>query len=217
MSSARLPGKALLPIGGRPMLARVVERCARARSASPVVVATSDRPEDAPLAALARENGALAFAGDLLDVAARALACARWLGAEDFVRISGDSPFVDPDLIDQAVSVHLRTKADVTTNTRPRSCPSGLSVEVIRTATLARAVEGDATPEEREHVTAWFYRPGQDVRVESFAPETPYPAEVSLVVDTESDLARARTIASRLPAPLALASSRLAAEICGSL
>lgn len=217
MSSTRLPGKALRPIAGTPMLARVIERCARARAASPVVVATSDRAEDAPLLALARANGALGFAGDLDDVAARALACARSLGAGHFVRISGDSPFIDPDLIDEGVRAHLRADADITTNTRPRTCPSGLSVEVIRTAALARAVEGDATREEREHVTAWFYRPGQSVRVESFAPATPFPAGISLVVDTETDLARAETIAARLPAPLALASSRLAAEICRTL
>jgi spore coat polysaccharide biosynthesis protein SpsF len=217
MSSSRLPGKALRPIAGRPMLAHVIARCARARAAGPVVVATSARPEDAPLAALAAENGARAFAGDLDDVAARALACARSLDAADFVRISGDSPFVDPELIDRAVSVHARAGADVTTNTVPRSCPPGLSVEVVRTAALARALDGDATPEEREHVTAWFYRPGGAARVESFAPETPYPPGVRLVVDTEADLARAEAIAARLPPPVELASARLAAEICAAL
>lgn len=213
MSSTRLPGKALRPISGKPVLARVIERCAQARLAGPVVVATSEGTEDAPLVELARSVDALAFAGSLDDVAARAVACARWLGSADFVRISGDSPFIDPDLIDQAIEIHLRRKPDITTNTRPRTCPPGLSVEVVRTEALGRAVEGNATTEEREHVTAWFYRPGQDVRVESFSPKKPYAVGAHLTVDTERDLARAERIAAGLPPPLALASSHLAAEL----
>ncbi|MBM5817655.1 MAG: 3-deoxy-manno-octulosonate cytidylyltransferase, partial [Cyanobacteria bacterium K_Offshore_surface_m2_239] len=40
LDSSRLPGKVMADIGGRPMLRRVLERCARARRPASVVLCT---------------------------------------------------------------------------------------------------------------------------------------------------------------------------------
>ncbi len=217
MSSRRLPGKAMRDIAGRPMLARVIERCLAARRGAGVVVATSDRADDDAIVSLAAGSGASVFRGALDDVLGRALACSVAGGHGDFVRISGDSPFIDPGLIDVAIDTHERLRPDLTTNTTPRTCPPGLSVEVVRTATLARAPAEGATAEDREHVTPWLYRNAASLRIEGFAPAIPFPPGVRLTVDTEAELAQADAIARRLLPPFATASAHEAARLAATL
>lgn len=199
------------------MLARVVERCAAAKRASGVVVATSDRPDDDPVAALARDLGAVVFRGDLNDVAGRALACADRGSHPAFVRVSGDSPFMDPLLIDQAIAEHETGRFDLTSNLHPRECPPGLSVEVIATAALRAALAETSDSEDREHLTPFFYRHAARFRIGHFAPKRAYPAGIRLTVDDAQELDRADRIARRLPEPFGTQPSatiaRLAAEI----
>jgi spore coat polysaccharide biosynthesis protein SpsF len=217
MSSRRLPGKAMRDIAGRPMLARVIERCLAARRGAGVVVVTSDRADDDAIVSLVAGSGASVFRGSLDDVLGRAVACAAAGGHEDFVRISGDSPFIDPEIIDLGIDTHERLRPDLTTNTTPRTCPPGLSVEVVHAATLARALREGATVEDREHVTPWVYRHAAMLRIESFAPAIAFPSGVRLTVDTEAQLAIADMIARRMPAPYATAPTRLAAEYASEI
>ena len=53
MDSRRLPGKGLLDLGGRPVLGLAADRLKRARLVSDVIIATSDRDVDTPLAEFA--------------------------------------------------------------------------------------------------------------------------------------------------------------------
>lgn len=54
MTSSRLPGKVLLPAGGKPMLEHHVNRLRDA--GAPLYLAITERPEDDPLEAFAREH-----------------------------------------------------------------------------------------------------------------------------------------------------------------
>ena len=70
MGSTRLPGKVLADLGGRPVLGLVLARLARAHL-DQVVVATSDRPGDDAVAALAAEAGVPVVRGPEHDVLGR--------------------------------------------------------------------------------------------------------------------------------------------------
>ena len=71
MSSARLPGKVLAPVAGRPLLGYLLQRLALARRPDSTIVATSDQPEDDAVAALALDSGVSVQRGSLTDVAGR--------------------------------------------------------------------------------------------------------------------------------------------------
>jgi spore coat polysaccharide biosynthesis protein SpsF len=60
------------------------------------------------------------------------------------VRIKGDSPFVDPGLIDETVRLALASRADYVSNRVQRTFPMGLEVEVVTAEALIRtAAEAD--------------------------------------------------------------------------
>jgi len=196
--SRRLPGKALRPVAGRPLLGRVLDRLRAGRGDERLVVATSTRAVDDPIAAFARGEGVDAWRGAADDVAGRCLACAEHLGLDRLVRICGDSPFIDPELVGRFLGRQAETGADVVTNTWPRSYPTGMSVEVIDRDALARLVAETDDPEDREHVTRWLYHHPERFRVENVrAPEALADRGVTLSVDTEDDWRRGCWIAER--------------------
>ncbi|HEY5154246.1 MAG TPA: hypothetical protein VIJ47_05895, partial [Acidimicrobiales bacterium] len=73
MGSTRLPGKVLTELGGRPMLALMLARLAPLVGpvVDEVVVATSDRPQDDPVATAAGAAGAGVVRGSEHDVLSR--------------------------------------------------------------------------------------------------------------------------------------------------
>ena len=61
MGSTRLPGKMLMPLLGRPVIAWTVERVRMAKLVDEVVVATSDSTGDDRLAEWCQDNGISVF------------------------------------------------------------------------------------------------------------------------------------------------------------
>ncbi|GAB4488808.1 MAG: glycosyltransferase family protein [Anaerolineales bacterium] len=167
MSSSRLPGKVLLEMGGKPMLAQVIERVRRAQSVDSVLVATTTDSSDDPLAALCASLGAACFRGSLHDVLDRYYQAARPLQPEIIVRITADCPLIDPQVIDQTVALIIHHSAfniphsDFSCNRLPppfgRTFPIGLDVEVCRFAALERAWKESTETFHREHVMPFLY------------------------------------------------------------
>jgi len=170
---------------GRPLLSFVVESVRRSREVDAIVVATSNDPSDDPIAAFASDHSVACFRGDLDNVAGRLLAAAQHDGADAFVRVNGDSPLIDPALIDRGVTLFRRDEFDLVSNVFPRTFPKGQSVEVIGTASLA-GVMPQTTDDEREHVTRHFYTHADRFRLGTFQASTPHP-ELQLSVDTPDD------------------------------
>ena len=198
MSSARLPGKMLAPLAGRPALAWLLERLDHAHDLDAVVVATSDDASDDPIAAFCADAGAACHRGALDDVADRMLGAARAHRLDAFARVNGDSPLLDQRLVDRGVALMREGGADLVTNVRPRSFPPGQSVEVVRTDALERALAGDVGADAREHVTGPLYAGGfRVVRLEAGDPRT----DVHLTLDTGEDHARLEAILAAMERP----------------
>lgn len=198
--SRRLPGKALLDIAGRPMLGRVIDRARRVAGGGRIILATSDRAVDDVLADFAAAEGIDCHRGDAEDVAGRALACAQAFGLQRFARICGDRPVFDPVLVGEMLAWQQETGADLATTAFPSTYPPGLTTEVVAVAALADALSRTVAPDDREHVTAYFYKHPDRYRiVNRTAPAGLDMTGIRLVVDDADDLARMRWICARLP------------------
>lgn len=208
MASARLPGKVLRELAGKPVLDHVIDRARRIRAASRLVVATSTEPGDDAVVEHAGRRGVAVFRGSHDDVAARILACAETLGLDYFARINADSPLLDPDLIDGALRRAQRERLDFVTNLHPRTYPYGVAVEVFRTAAYRAGYERMSEAADREHVSRYFYRNIDSYRCAAIRLDGRDCSHVRLAVDTADDLARI----GRFIASLGAGSDRLGAR-----
>ena len=167
VTSSRLPGKILRPILGRPMLALQVERIRRATRLNDLVVATSEDPSDDPLRALCAAAGVELFRGSLNDVLDRVYRAALPHAPTHLVRLTGDCPLTDPEVIDDVIRAHVDGGNDFTSNARPPTYPDGLDVEVARFAAFTEAWKEARLASEREHVMPFLYNHPERYRLGS--------------------------------------------------
>lgn len=197
--STRFPAKVLADLGGRPMLAHVIERVSRATMIDAVVVATTVSPADDAVASLAIECGALVTRGPVNDVLARYLIAAAGNAADVVVRITADCPLIDPVVIDSVVRARAEAGADYASNVEPPTFPEGYDVEVI-TAECLRRLDREAVADyEREHVTARIRERPDEYRTAEVLGNRDL-SSIRLTVDVPEDLSRVRAILSALPA-----------------
>lgn len=167
-SSARLPGKVLMPLLGEPMLFRQIERVRRSRLIDRLIVATSQDVSDDRLAEMCRERQIDCFRGDLNDVLDRFYRAAAPHAPLHVVRLTGDCPLADPELIDKVIGFHLEGGFDYSSNTIRPTFPDGLDVEICRFAVLEQAWMEANLPSQREHVTPFMYQQPERFRLGGF-------------------------------------------------
>ena len=194
--SRRLPGKAMADIEGRSSVEWIVRRMQAAPGLDGICVATSDLPEDEPVRQAARAAGAEVFAGSLDDVLGRILGAARSVGADTIVYVNGDSPLVDPRVVQTALDAYLAQRPDyASTYHGGGTYPDGYSVEVFSTALLAEVEAATQDPDDREHVTIYIYEGPRDYDVLALHPDNlEFPPGLHLCLDTAEDLELMREI-----------------------
>jgi spore coat polysaccharide biosynthesis protein SpsF len=201
MASSRCPGKALAPLGGRPLLEVLLERMAGVRGADEVVLATSTHPENDALADLARRGGFEAFRGDEDDVLRRHLDCARARGAEHVVRVTGDNPLTDVETTEALIALHLSARADYT-YVPGDALLMGILSEVISVAALARSWEHGEARHRSELVTLYIKEHPQEFAIETMElPGGLYRPEYRLTVDEPEDVRLMQEVFTHLSAP----------------
>jgi len=198
--STRLPGKALLPIGGTPLLELVIRQSLAARRVDRVVLATTEHPEDDPLCELAERNGVTVFRGSRDDVLDRFFRASVAVGAEAVVRVTGDCPFVCPDLIDEAVDLLLDKGVEAVDAVGTLGFPEGVTVEVVAFPALRKLAAEVRIPEDREHVTSYLWRNLEHFRTELLE-SSEGMGEFAFSVDDREDLEFARTVWKRVGRP----------------
>ncbi len=199
IGSTRLPGKVLLDLGGKSVLAHVLERAAAIGGADLVCCAVPDTPENDPVAALAARLGAVVVRGSENDVLDRYYEAAVATQADIVVRVTSDCPLLDPALGAQVLAAVARDGYDYATNDMPPLWPQGLDVEAFSFAWLERAARQARLPSEREHVTQ-FIRNHPDVRLYNAEGPGGAIADHRWTLDTEADLRFLRAVVARLPA-----------------
>lgn len=198
MTSSRLPGKVLMPIMGKPMLAYLIERLKRSR-VDEIVVATTDRPTDDPIEQLATNLGVGCFRGSEEDVLGRVLLAAKSVGADVIVEITGDCPLIDPDIVDQVLDVYLSQQVDYASNTLKRTYPRGLDVQVFSTNLLDEVNILTSDPIDHEHVSLYIYEHPEKYRLANLESGlSPAHANLRLTVDTIEDFSLIESVYNSL-------------------
>jgi spore coat polysaccharide biosynthesis protein SpsF len=152
MASSRLPGKALLPLAGRPVLAHMLDRHRRSTYTDDIVIATTTDPADDAIEQWARTAEVKCYRGSVKDVLGRIVGAAESMGADVVVQGMADSPLVDPTMLDQAVELLVSGDYDCVTNEfEEDGFPVGFDVRAYTMGALQHAEETDTEEMYREH------------------------------------------------------------------
>ena len=155
MSSTRLPGKALLPVGGYPMVVLAAKRLAN--TGLNVIVATSNHSSDDLLVSTLRKESLEFCRGDLNNTLHRFWDALRDYNDEDIViRTTADNVFPDGEFIDEMLADFLsRQVGYLVTSSDESGLPYGVSAEIMHVSALRelRSTEVSLTNHDLEHVT----------------------------------------------------------------
>jgi spore coat polysaccharide biosynthesis protein SpsF (cytidylyltransferase family)/aryl-alcohol dehydrogenase-like predicted oxidoreductase len=210
LNSSRLPGKAMLTIAGMPLIELVARRAGR--SGHEVVVATSDEPYDRRIAEHLQAVGISVMRGPLDDVLGRFVEATADLEPDDrVVRMTGDNPVADADLVDELlaamdVSGHIYGRVDI------ERVPEGLGAEAFTVGSLRTAAARATSPYDREHVTPWLRRElGELLFVPRQSPGD--PRQFRCTVDVLADYDRAFELFSTAQDPVWIPWQTLMSEL----
>jgi len=200
MNSERLPGKVLRPVAGKPMLQYLLESVRQCKQDGRIIVATSDRETDTPIATFCETVAVDCYRGELENVASRYHAIIRAYQLDAFVRICGDSPLLDHRLVAHGIALFRQESPDLVTNVLPRSFPKGQSVEVVNAHTFVRNYPKMKTKEDLEHTTGYFYRHKDRFTIRNFKADADH-GHLQLSVDDKADFLRFSRIIGKLQKP----------------
>ena len=154
LDSSRLPGKALLDLKGKTVVARAMEALRGIARIDCFVLAT-DAESAELLAPQAAAEGFELFVGSRDDVLARYVAAIEHFALDILVRATGDNPLVSSLLADRSLDLRERAGADYA---GLNGAPLGTGVEVVRAEALLAAAAAGPDEYEREHVCPYLYR-----------------------------------------------------------
>ena len=156
LGSVRLPEKVLKTITEKPMIELLLSRLSKSKELNEIVVATSSRNENDKLEFLVETLGYKCTRGSENDVLRRFYESAISCQADVIVRITGDCPLVDPELVDECVREFKKNDIDYFSNIDPATYPDGLDIEVFSFKCLKRAYQDASSKYDREHVTTYI-------------------------------------------------------------
>jgi len=186
-NSVRLPGKALMPIHNTSVLERTIAQVKKAKLVKKIIVATSTKKHDDSICQMLSGIGVDFYRGELDDVGLRLLEAAQHYNAPAFVRICGDSPFLDWRIVDESIKLFQCAFTDLVSNVFHRTFPKGQSVEVISTDALYKLCKTKRSQSEKEHLTNGFYANFTDYKIISITSGGKF-GECNHCIDIDSDL-----------------------------
>ena len=187
IGSTRLPGKVMKNILGKPMLWHLIQRLKSSKLINRIVIVVPDKESDKVLLKLAEEMGVDSFAGSEDDVLDRYYRAAMKYDAETVVRITGDCPLIDPEIVDEIIGHYLKNKDKLDFVHNGMSYPDGIAeTEVFSFAALEKAWKEARLTSEREHVTSYIWK-NPDLFRSATLEYKENLSHLRLVVDDERD------------------------------
>jgi spore coat polysaccharide biosynthesis protein SpsF len=185
MNSSRLPGKVLKTVLGKTLLEYQIERLNRVNKADKIIIATTVNPIDDAIIDLCDRLNISTYRGSESDVLSRYAIAAQRFDSQTIVRITSDCPLIDPGLIDRAIEFYQSHHFDYV-STDESLYPRGMDVEIFSSEMLKTAHLNAQKPNEREHVTPYFYQNPDRFSIGTYS-ENLQATHHRLTVDTPED------------------------------
>lgn len=172
--SSRLPNKITLPLSGKPLLIRMVERVMQSKYKGEVVIATTTEGSDDAVEQMCKEEDFNIFRGHPTDLLDRHFKTVLEYNPDAVVKIPSDCPLIDPQVIDKVLKFYIDNSDnfDFVSNLHPPTYPDGNDVEIISITSLKIAWENASKDFEREHTTPYIWENPDKFRIGNVEWET---------------------------------------------
>ena len=187
LDSTRLPKKALKEIVGKPMITHLIERIKQSKKLDEIIVATTEDKSDDEVVNVIGKLNIPTFRGSYEDVLDRYFQAAKKYDADVIVRITGDCPLIDPDVVDEIIEYFNNHDFDYVSNTIKPTYPDGLCVEVFSFKALEKAWNQAELLSEREHVTPYITKHPEIFKIKNIENSVDL-SDLRWCVDQQEDL-----------------------------
>jgi len=193
-NSQRLPKKVLKKIGNVSILQRIISSLKKIKQIKKLVIATTKNRSDLKIIQISKKNKINYFQGDERNVASRYYEILKKTKYKYFLRLNGDSPFLDYKIINKLISIKKKkSDYDIITNVFKRTFPKGQSVEIIKTNTFLNNFKKLKSHSDLEHVTSFFYKNFKKFKIYNHKNKINF-SKINLSVDTKEDLYKVKKI-----------------------
>ena len=152
----RLPEKALKNIRGKTLIKLLIDRLSLSKEIDDVLIATSTNSKNKKLVKYLKDNNIKVFQGSENNVLKRYYDASKKNNSNIIIRITGDCPLVDPQLIDKFLRIFKKKKVDYLNNIYPPTFPDGLDIEIFSFQALKKTYKLAKTQYDKEHVTPFM-------------------------------------------------------------
>ncbi|MDB5017944.1 MAG: acylneuraminate cytidylyltransferase [Mucilaginibacter sp.] len=191
MSSSRLPGKIMLPLLGKSLLCRMIERLQMVSHKAMIVIATSTDKADDIVTRESAKIGVPCYRGDLNSLLDRHYQAAKLYDADVVLKIPSDCPLIDPRIIDLVLDFYFTNPGayDYVSNLHPATYPDGNDVEIMTMACLEKTWKEANRILEREHTTPYIWENPKKFRIGNVLWQTgkDYSMSHRFTIDYEAD------------------------------
>lgn len=193
MKSERLPEKILmnLPLHeNKNAIQWIVDQINKSKFPNKkIIIATSRDKTNDVLRKFCKTIKVDCFSGDENDVLDRFVAIVKNNKFDAIVRLTGDNPLVDAEILDNIIEKHISEKNQYTKTT---DLPLGMNFEIIDPETLTKIGSKQLTDAEKEHVTLFlnnnnekykcgYYAVGIDPELSKLRLSIDYPSDFVVV------------------------------------
>jgi spore coat polysaccharide biosynthesis protein SpsF len=177
LSSKRVPKKNLIEIDGMPMILRLYRRLQKSNLVNRIIICTSDDTTDDPLVQYCNANNMLVGRGSLSNIMERICEVANHFNVDHIIEILGDNPFVQHQLVDEAVRIFQSGNYDYVANysndyndqLKLNKYPIGTRVQVYSKTSALDYLRKDLTF--LSHPTSFLFANPDEYRVKLFGAE----------------------------------------------
>lgn len=186
MGSTRLPGKVLKKIGDHEAISLLIKRLELCKKIDEIIIATTTSESDDELCKYLKRINKKFVRGSEEDVLSRYCLAAELTNAEIIIRITGDCPFLDYELIDNLIYKFQENDYDYISNIDPPTFPDGLDVEILNLNALVTANKEATNLSDNEHVTPYI-RNSKKFKKYNYSNDTDF-SFLRLTLDEQNDL-----------------------------
>lgn len=196
--SERMPGKVIKELAGKPSLVHIFNILKESEKLDDFAVITTVLKEDDIIEDICRKNSVRVFRGSVHDVLDRFRIAAEILKPDLIIRVTGDDPLMDPDIIDKVISAHNPEKFDYTSNIIHRTYPRGMDTEVINHESLEKCWRTTSDRDDHEHVTLFIRRNPDIFNLQNVMKDGKPLSDLRLCLDTEKDYELIKAVYDKL-------------------